>query len=228
MINRQQSLQQFVEWWRVYCTGDEKGQAQIFLDRLFQAFGHMGVQEAGGVLEDRVKIKRDERNTTRFADLVLPGRVLIEMKKRGEDLRKHYAQAFDYWLHLVPNRPKYVILCNFDEFWIYELDYQLDDPRDKLRIEDLPNRWGPLAFLQPKPAPPIFQTDLIAVTKEAAYSLSQLFHSLAEGRKLPRETAQRMCWRSCWRSIRRCMRAFRPGRQSQRRVFRLVIQIGQS
>lgn len=190
-MNRQQPLQQFVDWWRVYCTGDEKGQAQIFLDRLFQAFGHMGVQEAGGILEDRLKIKTDDRNTRRFADLVLPGRVLIEMKKRGEDLRKHYAQAFDYWVHLVPNRPKYVILCNFDEFWIYELDYQLDDPRDKLRVEDLPNRWGPLAFLQPKPAPPIFQTDLIAVTKEAAYNLSQLFHSLAEGRKIPRETAQR-------------------------------------
>ncbi len=190
-MNRQQPLQEFVDWWRVYGKGDEKGQAQIFLDRLFRAFGHLGVQEAGGVLEDRLKIKTDARNTTRFIDLVLPGRVLIEMKKQGEDLRKHYAQAFDYWLHLVPNRPKYVILCNFDEFWIYELDYQLDDPRDKLRLEDLPNRWGPLAFLQLKPAPPIFQTDLIAVTKEAAYNLSQLFNSLTVGRKIPRESAQR-------------------------------------
>src|SRR5258708_36408474 len=115
---QQQSLQQFVNWWRQYCTGDEKGQAQIFLDHLFQAFGHAGVQEAGGILEARIKHQRGSRQATSFADLVVPGRVLIEMKKRGEDLRKHYAQAFDYWVNLVPNRPKYVILCNFDEFWI--------------------------------------------------------------------------------------------------------------
>lgn len=191
MINRKDSLQAFVEWSHTF-SGDEKGQAQIFLDRLFRAFGHMGVQEAGGVLEERLKVRKDEKTTTRFADLVLPGLVLIEMKKRGEDLRKHYAQAFDYWLHLVPNRPKYVILCNFDEFWIYELDYQLDDPRDKLRVEDLPKRPGPLAFLQRVPEPPVFNTDLIAVTKDAALKLSQLFNALiAEGRNIPREKAQR-------------------------------------
>jgi hypothetical protein len=37
--------------------------------------------------------------------------VLVEMKKRGEDLRKHYRQAFDYWVRLVPRRPRYVVLC---------------------------------------------------------------------------------------------------------------------
>jgi hypothetical protein len=26
--------------------------------------------------------------------------VLIEMKKRGEDLTRHYRQAFDYWTRL--------------------------------------------------------------------------------------------------------------------------------
>ena len=34
----------------------------------------------------------------------------------------HYRQAFDYWVRLAPDRPKYVILCNFDEFWIYDFD----------------------------------------------------------------------------------------------------------
>ena len=50
---------------------------------------------------------------TGFPDLTvwLPGGrvVLIEMKKRGTDLSKHYRQAFDYWTRLVPGRPRYVV-----------------------------------------------------------------------------------------------------------------------
>ena len=55
------------------------------------------------------------------ADFVWPGRCLIEMKSRGEKLSRHYQQTFDYWLNLVPHRPPYVALCNFDVFWIYEI-----------------------------------------------------------------------------------------------------------
>jgi hypothetical protein len=36
------------------------------------------------------------------------------MKSRGEHLEKHYDQTFNYWTHIVPKRPPYVILCNFD------------------------------------------------------------------------------------------------------------------
>ena len=63
----------------------------------------------------------------KFADLLWPDRVLIEMKSRGTKLEKYYDQAFDYWSHIVPKRPPYVILCNFDEFWIYDFSTQLFD-----------------------------------------------------------------------------------------------------
>jgi len=82
--------------------GDEKGEAQVFLDRLFIGFGHAGYKEAGATLEDR--IKKDGKKGTVFPDLVWKPRVLIEMKKRGEKLHLHYQQAFDYWLHAVPKR----------------------------------------------------------------------------------------------------------------------------
>lgn len=42
MAEREQLLSQFVEWSARHITGDEKGQAQIFLDRLFRAFGQKG------------------------------------------------------------------------------------------------------------------------------------------------------------------------------------------
>ena len=39
-------LAEFTAWCAKNITGDEKGQAQIFLDRLFQAFGQPGLLDA--------------------------------------------------------------------------------------------------------------------------------------------------------------------------------------
>lgn len=37
--------------------GDEKGEAQLFLDRFFRALGHTGIKEAGATLEFRIAKK---------------------------------------------------------------------------------------------------------------------------------------------------------------------------
>src|SRR4029077_16125123 len=79
-------LVEFTEWVAKHITGDEKGEAQIFLDRLFIAFGQRGIKEAGATLEMRVK--KTNVGGTAFADLVWKPVVLIEMKKRGEDLTR--------------------------------------------------------------------------------------------------------------------------------------------
>ena len=80
-------------------AGYEKGEAQVFCDRLFQAFGHSGYKEAGATLEFRVKRLGKAAG---FADLLWKPRLLLEMKSRGEKLQKHYQQAFEYWLNAVP------------------------------------------------------------------------------------------------------------------------------
>lgn len=103
MSTSKESLHNFVTFCQKHITGDEKGEAQIFLDRFFQAFGYQGALEAGATYEQRVK-KGSKKGKTGFADLVWKPRVLIEMKKRGEDLNKHYYQAFDYWICLIPDR----------------------------------------------------------------------------------------------------------------------------
>lgn len=191
--DRRERLEVFVAWWRENIHGDEKGQAQVFLDRLFQAFGHDGVFEAGATLENRVKAR--SRGGTAFADLVWKPRVLFEMKKRGEELSKHYRQAFDYWLDLVPDRPQYVVLCNFDEAWVYDLNWQNDEPVDRLNIEDLPSRWEVLTFLLPTPETPRFENDLIQLTRDTAASVSGIFNSLV-GRGIERPVAQRFILQS--------------------------------
>ncbi len=185
-----QKLRAFVEWVGQHITGDEKGQAQIFLDRLFQACGQPGCLDVGGAAEFRIRKASEDGGGTAFADYVWKPVVLIEMKKRGTDLNRHFRQAFDYWTRLVPGRPRYVILCNFDEFWVYDFESQMDSPVDKLALADLPERFGPLGFLFRNPERPVFGNDHVAVTREAADLLAACFQKLIRRPAVERETAR--------------------------------------
>lgn len=176
-----------------HLTGDEKGEAQIFCDRLLRAFGWEGIKEAGATLEKRLK-KHDAKGTA-FADMMWKPRCLLEMKKAGANLSKHYKQAFDYWVDSVPDRPKYVILCNFDEFWIYDFNIQVDDPVDRIALGRLADRIDALAFMMPEPAAPIFLNNLVDVTREAAADVARVFRSMVE-RGVEREHAQRFVLQS--------------------------------
>jgi len=180
-------MREFVSYAKLL-TGDEKGEAQVFCDRLFKAFGHLGYKEAGASLEYRIK-KKSTKGTS-FADLIWKPRLLMEMKKRGEKLNFHYQQAFEYWIHAVPHRPRYVILCNFDEFWIYDFDKQIDQPLDIVNTDEIIHRYTALNFLFPEPKEPIFGNDREAVSRDAADKVSQLFNSVI-AREIPREKAQR-------------------------------------
>jgi hypothetical protein len=184
------SLAAFVDWVRTNITGDEKGQAQIFLDRLFIAFGHAGSLDVGGEPEFRIRKAAQDGGGTSFADFVWKPIVLIEMKKRGEKLSRHYRQAFDYWTRLVPGRPRYVVLCNFDEFYVYDFETQMDAPVGRVMLADLPESYGPLAFLLPGHPDPVFSEDHVAVTREAAAKLAKCFNKLIK-RGVPRPLAQR-------------------------------------
>ncbi|MSR65453.1 MAG: class I SAM-dependent DNA methyltransferase [Verrucomicrobiae bacterium] len=183
-----EKLSQFVAWVQQHIKGDEKGESQIFLDRLFQAFGHGGVKEAGATLEMRVP-KNDE-NGVAFADLVWKPVVLVEMKKRGVNLQPHYRQAFDYWTRLVPNRPRYVVLCNFDEFRVYDFETQIDTPKDTVALTELPKNYGALRFLEPGSPKPTFGNDHVVVTGQAADALANCFNKILK-RGVERPLVQR-------------------------------------
>ncbi len=54
-MSQSQPLHSFVTYCQQHIRGDEKGEAQIFLDHLFTAFGHAdGLKGAGAELEFRV------------------------------------------------------------------------------------------------------------------------------------------------------------------------------
>jgi len=185
--------------------GDEKSESQSFLDHFFRALGHEGVIEAGATFEFRVAKKPGSpqlelitgngatpraKGGKKFADLLWPDRVLIEMKSRGAKLEKYYDQAFDYWSHIVPKRPPYVILCNFDEFWIYDFNTQLFDPVDRVPLSELPTSISAFNFLLPHPKTPIFENNRVEVTRRAADLMARVFREIIV-RGEARERAQR-------------------------------------
>ena len=185
------SMNAFVAYARLL-GGDERGEAQVFCDRLFQAFGHKGYKEAGATLEYRIKRKGDP---TKFVDLLWEDRVLIEMKKRGAKLALHYKQALDYWVHSAPHRPRYVVLSNFDSFWVYDFENQVDQPMDIVRTEELPKRFTALNFLFPESPAPVFGNDLVAITRKTAEKVGEIFKSILR-QKEPKEKAQRLVLQS--------------------------------
>ena len=175
MTSQEKALQEFAQF-AAKLKGDEKSEAQTFLFHLLAAFGlNPNTLPEGSTFEYRVRTAGER---TKYADFVWPGRTLIEMKSRGVKLSKHYQQTFDYWLHLVPHRPPYVALCNFDEFWIYDFNTQLNEPMDKVAVAELPARHAALNFLFPRAFQPLFGHNWVQVTREAARDVAHAFNSL--------------------------------------------------
>lgn len=176
----EQSLREFVAWWRENIKGDEKGEAQIFLDHLMRAFGHEGALEAGKY-ETRIRRRRNGKTTVSFDDYLISKRVLIEMKKRGEDLDRHYIQLEEYWKSLDSQvRPRYALLCNFDEIWIYDFQIQFYDPVDTVQITEIFECRAALEFLVARSSKlPVFRNNRVEVTRDAAFQLTELYRTLS-------------------------------------------------
>ena len=178
-------------------SGYEKGEAQLFCDRLFRAFGHGGIIEANGQLEARIKFASGR---TKFADCLWapidrPG-VLIEMKAKSEkNLEAHFPQVRDYWIEMNPERifgpgsqkPTYIILCNFERILIYRHLSLVDE----LSLSDVIDRSSSLNFLLPEIKTPIFKINVEAVSKDAANTLGELYGHLISKVKIEPEIAQR-------------------------------------
>ena len=179
MPNTADGLRAFVDFVTKKFKGDEKSESHTFLDRFFQAFGHAGAMEAGATYEERIA-KGSKKGNTGYADLVWKPRVLIEMKKRGADLSKHYSQAFDYWQRAVPNRPRYVMLCNFDQFWVYDFDTQIDTPIDMVELAQLPDHIATFGFMEVTERKSVFGNNQVEVTEKAAGRMGELYTMLRD------------------------------------------------
>jgi hypothetical protein len=86
----QQALHAFAQW-VASCSGNEKQEGQTFVQKLLTAWGWADATEAGVSFEHKIP-KGGAGGGMGYADALIPGKVLIEMKGRGEALGQHFPQ----------------------------------------------------------------------------------------------------------------------------------------
>lgn len=118
------------EWDGVF---SEDADAKPFLVAFFNVFGLN--QRKVATFEHKVK-KLD--NGDGYIDLLWKGQILIEMKSKGKDLTKAYGQAKGY-LHGLSQIeiPKYVLVCDFERFRLYDLEEKGDTEYHEFLLKDL-------------------------------------------------------------------------------------------
>ena len=176
----QQALEQFSKW-VAGCSGNEKQEARTFIEKLVRAWGWDDSVEANVKFELPIS-RAGLGGGIGYADALIPAKVLIEMKSRGSNLGDHAAQLQRYWCNLTP-KPTYAVLCNFDEFWIYDYNLQWHEPVDALKTDNIASRYTSLSFFSKKPETPLFRNNQVQITEKQAHSMGELFYELKEQSK---------------------------------------------
>jgi len=183
-------LDVFVDTWRAY-EGTELSGAQQFLHSLLEIYeanfkpGEIFEQHpvkvpAGASASAQGSLFPGEttKYTTQRMDLYLPKLCVWEMKGPAErDLSKHHDQVLGHWARM---RTRYMVLCNFHEFWIYdteEVDVQ-NEPKLRFTLQQLPARGDALLFLRGQQ--PDLERRSERVTAEVARQLGRIVRDLIE------------------------------------------------
>ena len=151
-IQQSKAAAQFAKEWAN--KGYEKGHTQTFWLELLQKV--FGVENPYGYInfEDQVMV-----DSTNFMDgYIATTKVLIEQKSIDKDLGKGirqsngeiltpFLQARKYIIGLPVNKhPRWVITCNFREFWVYDMNKPNDEPQ-KILLENFEKDYERLLFL---------------------------------------------------------------------------------
>ncbi len=134
--------------------GYEKGETHAFWMELLQKVYGVNNPAQFITFESQVLLGH-----TSFIDAYIPEtKVMIEQKSLDVDLNKQakqsdgsmlspYQQAKRYADQL-PNsqRPRYIVVCNFQTFHIHDMEHPHDDP-EVIQLTDLPKEYNRLSFL---------------------------------------------------------------------------------
>ena len=147
-----QLARKFREFWTL-AKDSEVGGYQKFWISLLGDVLHMDDVMARISFQSPVQLK----DTTKFLDAWIPEtRVLIEHKSRGVKLdalrsghggKTPFQQALEYnQARGFSEKARWIVTCNFDEIWVYDMDRPLDDPQ-KILLSNLPRELARLGFL---------------------------------------------------------------------------------
>ena len=151
-MEKRTAAKEFAADWKG--RGDEKQETQSFWMALLQKV--FGVTEPDKYIEFEVRVKLSH---TSFIDgFIKSTRVLIEQKGQDIDLRKGYKQSDGSMLTpyqqarryagYLPHdqNPRWIIVCNFQEFHIHDMNRPNDAPEVVL-LSDLEKEYSRLNFL---------------------------------------------------------------------------------
>ncbi len=157
---QKQAAQEFVITWSAN-QGNEKSETQAFWNSILRDVFGVAKPEQMIFFEKRASLKHQG-----FIDALIPTtHVLIEQKSKGIDLSKQYQQSdgamltpFEQAKRYVDAQPysqraRMVIVCNFEEFWLYDLSQnnlpqtQTSPQPQVIRLLDLPQEFKRLNFL---------------------------------------------------------------------------------
>ncbi|MGG4289972.1 DNA methyltransferase [Priestia megaterium] len=154
------------------CNGDERQEAQKFEIDLMNVFG---VDFYKGLHEHQV---RDSQGKIGYIDYLLPGKILIEMKSKGESLVRAYNQAYDYTKCLKPEEyPELLLVSDFD--YIQVTNLKTMQTFKKFKVSQLKSRVRMLGLLAGYNSEVTFKTD-IEVNTDASYKMAKLHDTLKE------------------------------------------------
>lgn len=151
-VEQRKAAKNFAARWKD--KGYEKGESQLFWTTLLTDV--FGVSNVADFIEFEDQVHLDH---TSFIDGYIPStKVLIEQKGLGKDLNKPikqsdgslltpFQQAKRYITELPLSRhPRWVITCNFAEFYIYDMERPGGEP-EKIVLADLEKEYYRLSFL---------------------------------------------------------------------------------
>ena len=151
-VQQRKAAKDFAARWKG--KGYEKGESQLFWTTLLTDV--FGVPNVADFIEFEDQVHLDH---TSFIDGYIPTtKVLIEQKGIGKDLNKPikqsdgslltpFQQAKRYITELPLSRhPRWVITCNFAEFYIYDMERPGGEP-EKIMLADLDKEYYRLSFL---------------------------------------------------------------------------------
>ena len=209
------AAQAFVQYWQQEARGNERSETQTFWNSLLQEV--FGVQDPKRLIAYEVKVAL---NHASFIDAQIPStHVLIEHKSRGTDLSKAqrqsdgsmltpFEQAKRYDNHLpYSKRARFIVLCNFDEFWLYDLE-QVKPTPEIIALTDLPQQLSRFEFLVD---PSLVNEEQVIAQQKTALSIeagkvvAQLYNKLFElyhepNQDLVQKSLNKLCVRLvfCW------------------------------
>lgn len=150
---KREAARQFYNKWAGRGKEDEDDRS-FWIDFLQNV---MGVDHVTDRIEFQKKVANDKGSLANRIDAYIPEtRVLIEQKSLGVDLSKPqaghnnktpYEQAKDYDNALpVSEKAKWIIVSNFAEIWVYDMDIRLPEPT-KFLLSEIPTKYSLFEFL---------------------------------------------------------------------------------